>query len=151
LLQKAIVLAEMLKRFERDDHADAAVRYRNRKRVAFEVAQVRTGIRGLRMADSGCGNIDTDDRACGLRQQRRAVALATGDIEHVLVAHQLARQKITVPMFDSCLATEGRREALAIECKCLRWLRSWDYLAHGASPLMQRFQNGIASGFVRRS
>ena len=50
-----------------------------------------------------------------LRQQRRSVAFAAGDIEHIQAGHQRAGEQVAVIVLDLDLAADGRGQPLAGE------------------------------------
>ena len=70
------------------------------------------------MVDTARVNLDSHDRTSRLRQQGRAIALATCDIDDVEAAHKHASQQITMQMLIFDLTGHGRRHALTAERQC---------------------------------
>jgi hypothetical protein len=61
------------------------------------------------------GQVDAGDVRRLAREQRRAVSLAAGDVEHALAGDEAAREVIAMPVLDPDLALHARDEALAGE------------------------------------
>jgi hypothetical protein len=112
---ECVVLGKMLDRFEGNDGVETRIGERHGGGAALHEACARRGKGGACVGDCAGIVIEAGDRAGNLCQQRGAVALAAGDVEHVQPAAEAACQEIPVQVLHLHLAADGGGEAFAGE------------------------------------
>ena len=106
------MLDETLDGVERHHRIHGSSVERQVSRIALEEPEIGMAVRLGRVRDRLGRDVDTDDRTSRLRQQRRAVSLSRGHVQHVLATTERPCQTIAMQILDLGLASGGGGQAL---------------------------------------
>ena len=113
---QVVLRLDVLERLERQHEVEALVAELQPGRVALAETRVRQQpVSQARMADRFGADVDAGHRSGDWRDDRRAVALAAGDVEHALARGDLARECVAMYVFVPDLAHAFGRESFSGE------------------------------------
>ncbi len=139
-VEKRFLRRDVLDRLERHDRIEAGIGKRQPRAVGL--AEFEIGDRGImraRMCEGGRRDVGAGDVSRGAREERAAIALAAGDVEHLEAADEIRGEMVAMPMLVPDLAFGAGNETLAGELELVghAGARQWRGGEQGA-PLAQQ-------------